>query len=433
MSSRVTFSQINGLVQSNIQRNYAKIANLQEQLSSGKAIQRPSDAPVDLTKDLQLRSDLRQLEQFKRNIEDGMSYLTIVESTMSSTNDLFQRSRELALQARNDTNTDTERAHIMSEVKVILDSMVATANRSYNGAFVFAGTETRTPPYELREGKDRIDSFDNSATDGADNVLNLGAPIKIWDRNVTDSQVVTPNPNGNAPVNDILPGSLKITGLTEGEDYEVDYVQGTITFLPTTTTNIPGIGNLTDTEIAAAIPTADPEGRAETYPGWPVPPFSPQPGGGLEVTFEWIKRSDKDMDGVINREIEVGLTGKINVTASEVFGSPTDVTTWDAMVKLMEGLHKDKGAIIGEAISDIDSSYERILTGQATMGARMNRIEMTQSRNDESYIETTRLHSFIEDIDFAKVISEFLMQESVYNASLQSGARVIQPTLANFL
>ena len=55
--SRITYSHINSVVQTNLQKNYGKLANLQEQLS-GKRLTRPSDDPIDTTNDLELRSSL---------------------------------------------------------------------------------------------------------------------------------------------------------------------------------------------------------------------------------------------------------------------------------------------------------------------------------------------------------------------------------------
>ena len=109
MTSRVTFNQVNDLVQTNLAANYAKLSKFQEQLSSGKRLLKPSDAPVDVTQDLNLRTNLQQLNQFDRNLDDGISYMSIVESTMVGTNNYFQRARELAIQGSNDTNTDSNR------------------------------------------------------------------------------------------------------------------------------------------------------------------------------------------------------------------------------------------------------------------------------------------------------------------------------------
>ncbi len=406
MPNRVTFTQINDLVQGNIATNYQRLSRFQEQLSSGKRLQRPSDGPVDITNDLQFRSDLKKLEQFKRNIDDGVSYLSVVETTMSSTNDLFQRARELAIQASNDTNTDLERGFILNEVRVVLDSLVSISNQTFKGNFIFSGTNTKTPPYSLRSGADNIDDVfpldPNNVSDTSLDTAALagGAPqtIQLWDRTYTQNTSIANNLNGNAPVQNIIPGTMRISGLTEGTDYSVDYVNGTITFLP------PG---------AAAIAAAG--------------------AGGIDMDYEWIMRSEEDLSGKIFREVETGIVGQINSTADEIFGSSTETTSWDAIIELMQGLHANSSTNIRSGIDQINVAFERSLQAQATAGARANRFDLTSDINDSSFIEVTRLHSNLEDVDFAKVISDFLLQESVYTASLQSGARVIQPTLANFL
>lgn len=433
MSSRVTFTQINTSVQNNIQKNYQRMSRLQEQLSSGQRIQRPSDAPVDVTNDLQLRSDLQHLEQFDRNLDDGKAYLSIVESTLSSTNNLYQRVRELAIQASNDTNTETEREYILREVRVLTDQLVSISNTSFKGAFVFSGTQIKTPPFEIREGTEAIDSNDLTATNNTDTFLSptdtLPKTINIWDRSYQNAETSTGNPR----VKDIIADTLQIPGLREGSDYTVDYVKGNITFLASATTFIPGVGNLTSAQIQAADPLAFPTWPPVGDPSWGAATNQPQPGGGIQMKYEWVKRTELDLDGKVMRELESGLVSQINSTASEVFGSDTQLTTWDAITNLMQGLHLNKSDQIKQSISDLNTVFERSLSAQATAGARTHRFDTTAERNEKAYIETTRLHSEIEDVDFAKVISDFTMQEAVYTASLQSAARVIQPTLANFL
>lgn len=433
MSGRITFSMINTQVQNNIQANYSKLAQYQEQLSSGRRIQRPSDAPVDVTEDLQLRSTIQQLEQFDRNIDDGQAYLSIVESTLSSTNNLYQRVRELGLQSSNDTNTATERNYTLREVRVLVDQMVSISNTSYKGSFLFSGAEVKEPPYEIRKGFEVVDSNDNTATNNTDTFLSPTDPLpktmQIWDRSFTTAMTAS----GNARAIDVLPGTVQITGLTEGTDYEVNYVNGSITFLNTPTTLIPGVGNLTAAQIQSADPAAYPAWPPAGDPAWGVATVQPQPGGGLRIDYEWIKRSEKNLEGVIEREIETGLVSQINTTASDVFGKPTGVTSWDNLVQMMEGLHKNNSTQINQGVGGISDALERSLSAQATAGARTNRFESTRERNEKGTIETTRLQSEIEDVDFAKVISDFTLHEAVYTAALQAGARVIQPTLANFL
>ena len=101
ISGRVTEGSIHTRVLANLQRNMAKGDKIQEQLSSGKQINRPSDSPTGTVSSMQLRAETRSNEQYARNADDGLGWLGTVESTLSSTSTLVNRARDLTLQGLN--------------------------------------------------------------------------------------------------------------------------------------------------------------------------------------------------------------------------------------------------------------------------------------------------------------------------------------------
>ncbi len=386
MSTRVTFSQITTNVQNEINKNYVRLDKLQTSLASGKRIMRPSDDPVAILSSLAIRSDISQIGQFKRNIDDGKALMATIDSTLMTQNNLFQAAREKAIYGANDTQGAEQRIYIGREVRVMLDQMVAMANTSFKGDFIFAGGNTQVAPYELKPGSQTLTTELTVAT--------VGTPIQIWDTSVTDSNT----PSGFARAYHIIPGSFEVAGFVEGTDYTVDYVNGRITFTP------PGTDALTQAG-----------------------------GAGIDLSYEWIRRNELDLDAKLHREVDKGITMQINTTASDVYGGVNDQTTWEAMITLLDGLHNNQSTKMLESIGKLETGFNRSLGAQATNGARMNRLDYTDERNTTRTVDMTRLKSQLEDVDFAEAISQFLLQQSVYDASLRTGARAIQNTLANFL
>ncbi len=84
-------------------------------------------------------------------------------------------------------------------------------------------------------------------------------------------------------------------------------------------------------------------------------------------------------------------------------------------------------------IGAVEDILKNTLQVRAEIGAKSNRLEMTQKRLDSDAINFTRLLSENEDADIAEVIMNFKMAESVYLASMSAGARIIQPSLIDFL
>lgn len=391
---RVTFTQINDIVMRQLSNNQSRLAKLQEQLSSGKALNRPSDAPIDVVNDLELRSSISHRGQNMRNSENGGTYLTVLDSTMMGFDDLFQRTRELALQGANDTLLPRDRQYVNNEVRQVMLQMVNLANSSYKGDYLFSGTDTDKAPYSVLSGNC---DFDTLATDPSDPAY-VAAPqtFQIFDRNATDA-ISTPSLNGNPEVRRLIPGTVTIANLVEGTDYTVDYVQGTVTFLTA---------------------AADAEAAA----------------GTLNMSFDWVRRNElPNENGVINREVERGIIMQINVKANDVFGSETEMDAFSSVITLMQGLHTSTQAEIESSITNLDTSFRRILGQQATVGSWFNRMESTLDRNQENITISTDLQSQLEDLDFAKAISDFTLADSIYQASLKSASKVLTATLMDYI
>jgi flagellar hook-associated protein 3 FlgL len=386
MSQRVTFTQMATHVQQHIFDNYGRLDKSQQQLSSGKRIMRPSDDPVSVATDLQLRANLGQFKQYTRNIDDGLSYLASVDSVLQSGNNLFQHLREKAIQGGSDTLNAANRQDIWQEVRVVFDQMVSLANTTFKGQYIFSGTQTQTPPYQVVDGRDAITTQLDATT--------VGTPIQLTDLNITDANTATGIPNAS----DIIPGSVSVTGYTEGVDYSMDYHNGTITFTPPATN-----------------------------------PLNDAAGAGIEIQYSWLRRSELDMDGIVNREVAENTVARLNTTVSDAYGAPNETTSWDAMITLLEGLHLNDGATIRGSISELDESLDRHLGTQATNGARTNQYEASKERIANANLSLSDLQSQIEDVDFAEAVSQMQLQQAVYQASLQVSARSIQQSLMNFL
>jgi len=93
----------------------------------------------------------------------------------------------------------------------------------------------------------------------------------------------------------------------------------------------------------------------------------------------------------------------------------------------------DTEALSGQVLADIKNATSTVLKYRAQIGARSNRLEATVLRLDANEVDYKAQLSNIEDIDLAQMITDLKMEESVYRASLSVGARIIQPSLVDFL
>lgn len=123
------------------------ILNLQEQLATGRRVNRPSDAPLDARRAIAARAELNKFTQYLTNISSAGPQLTGTETSVLTVIDQLQRARELAIQGGSSTNQQPQRDQLAIEVNQILEGVFAEANRQVNGRHLFGGTRTRNEPF----------------------------------------------------------------------------------------------------------------------------------------------------------------------------------------------------------------------------------------------------------------------------------------------
>ena len=133
----------------NVQASLNRTAKLQEQMSSGKQINRPSDSPTGTVTTLSLRSQISAQEQYAANAQDGGSWLGTLDTTLQSVNGTLQRVRDLTVQAGNTGSMDTNaRQAIAAEVTTLRENLIGLANTTYLGRPVFGGTTAEKQAFD---------------------------------------------------------------------------------------------------------------------------------------------------------------------------------------------------------------------------------------------------------------------------------------------
>ena len=130
----------------NINKSYGSMSTYLEQLSTGKKITKASDDPVVAQKGMYYRTNLKEVEQYKRNLSEVYLWMDNSEASMDQANKSFQRIRELMIQAKNDTNQTEDRDAIVKEIAQLKEDLVSVANTQVAGRYIFNGTSVNTAP-----------------------------------------------------------------------------------------------------------------------------------------------------------------------------------------------------------------------------------------------------------------------------------------------
>ena len=301
MPLRITPGMMHMQLTRNLNRTLTEMSKLQEQMTTGRKINRASDDPVGITYALRYRSELSANEQYQKNVDMALSWLDFNDTVLQQAQDVLKRLKELAVQGSNGTNPDVALNNIADEVIQLKEQIVDIANSTLNGKYVFNGEKTDVIPYD-----------------------------------------------------------------------------------PTVT------------------------------------PFDPS-------TIE----TDS---GAIYYMVGVGVKLQINLSGSDVFGRPGEADNIFAVFdQIITALQNGNHSGVSAQIANIESRMDKILNQQSEIGARVNRVELMQNRLKDLEINLTDLQSKTEDVDFEKLIIDAKINENIYQASLSVGAKIITPSLVDFL
>jgi flagellar hook-associated protein 3 FlgL len=146
---RVTQSMLSNNMLRHISQSYESMAKTQEQLTTGKKISRPSDDPVVAMKGMTYRTNLTEVEQYKRNLSEAYNWMENSDAALDKATSVMQRIRELTVQASNGTYDDTQQEFIGKEISQLKEHLVSIANTQVAGKYIFNGNDTTNQPVDF--------------------------------------------------------------------------------------------------------------------------------------------------------------------------------------------------------------------------------------------------------------------------------------------
>lgn len=142
-----------------------RLVRAQRQVSSGKRIFDPSDAPDEVSNLLASRANLARVTQVQENWGRIKTEVDAAEQAISTSVKLLERGRVLGAQAMNGTQTPTSRAAIATEVTNLIQQLSNSANTFVNGRFIFAGDTDTVQPFAFTAGPpSTVGAYAGSAT-----------------------------------------------------------------------------------------------------------------------------------------------------------------------------------------------------------------------------------------------------------------------------
>ena len=197
----------------------SKLAQSQAQLSSGKNVLRPSDAPEEATSIQRLKSVIARQDSFESAIQSTENRLKSEETALVGLGDVLTRLRELAVQASNDTYGPKDREIIAIEMAGLQEDLLSFANtRDSNGAYLFSGSRVFTQPFAQQEGGQIVYQGDETV-----NLVEVGDQRQLR-ANRTGTEIfqraVRTDPDGNQTGVSFFQSIADLVGSVRVSDHE---------------------------------------------------------------------------------------------------------------------------------------------------------------------------------------------------------------------
>lgn len=156
MVPRVTQQGISRAALSSIRQSTAKLSTTQEQLATGRRLNRLSDDPLAAARAHRIRAHRTRFEQHQRSIEQAHSETDFAGSALQEAADLLIEARDIAMRAAGSAVDPLERETLAYGVERLLETLVLRANISLNGRHPFAGNASEAAPYRAETAAGQI-------------------------------------------------------------------------------------------------------------------------------------------------------------------------------------------------------------------------------------------------------------------------------------
>ena len=469
-----------------IQANYARLSKLEEQLSSGKRILRPSDSPAEIVQVNQNNAENLRLDSHLKTIRDAGVVLQTSVDALTESREVLTHAKDIAIEvnsAAHDAASDGAFAH---QIDVVLDQMLRVGNRQLpDGRYLFGGTASNAPPFVVTatNSSQRPKDVDYRGSDQQSEAvvgkaISVGTLIPGSDvfqkrhRMTTDFTGTTGARPGTGTDSASKPSSLLVkhslttisgaSGLRTGTSSAAsDTIIGpsgahTLTIVDTSRTGASGTVSLNGGP-AVAFTNSGTNLRVTGPSGEAVFLNTTTIAAGYKGTVSLTATGTMSVDGGItsqaiqfnaNQVVTDGATGEMtNVDSSQIRRAGAErldyqgaSDAFQVLIALRDDIRNvnglsaiDRSQAIGRHIAALDRINNDVIETLGSQSVQAEYLSKLESRTADVQLNIQEATDNIEAVDVAGTIAAIQKQQTLYEMSLQLTARANSLSLADFL
>lgn len=440
---RISTNQIYNSATAGMQDNQSTLADIQEQIASGKRFTSMADDPSGASRVVGLNRELSQITSFQANITSVNQRLSLEDSTMQDLNDAMDRMRTLIQQGSNfGTLTDSDRASIGRELEEQTEYMASLMNtKDASGEYLFSGTKSDQQPFVL--GDDDFYSYQGNE-DTRTIQISSSLYIQSTDSGQELFQSLTQDATlavGNGTVEDQGNASDAIT------DFEVTDQEAFATYMKRTgditvtahydDTGSPAVTSYTLTDSAGNV--------LEDVDGNPLQDVTLDPANNnrTEVELEGFTLTLGPTSATLPTPTPPATTVDEDFAGATLSYSQQPDNILNTALRAARALQQPMGSegnsqeelktLLDKAMDDTTGAQDRLNTSLASVGARMSQAENAENSNTDYQLLTQTTLSSVQDLDYASAATELAQRQLALNASYRSFASIQSLSLFQYI
>jgi flagellar hook-associated protein 3 len=460
-----------------IQDQTGKLLKLNEQIAAMRRVLTPADDPVAAARAMEVSQSISTNEQYRANQKSAENSLALEESTLGQVENLLQRARELAVDAGNGAYDNTNRGYIAKELRILLQDLVSQGNATDgNGSYLFSGYQGGTTPFSVSSATPpvayngdqgqrqlQIDASRRVATSdsGAEIFMNVKSGNGVFTTSAplanASGQVTSTNLGTGVITKGVALDPTKWNATGNTKDYRIVFaVDNTttpavtsydiVTNVATTVNGVPyaaGWSMLTGAQSTVVASATGGPTFPRTYTAGEAISFKTMAWDlGIEVTVEGVPAGNPPI-GALVWPPPTGAAGvdyfKVQAHSNEsVFKTLDDLATLlETPVRASPTLGDADRAMLSNglntALTNLSNDMDRISTIRASVGARLKEVESAGGLAEDLGIQYQKHLSELQDLDFAKAVSDLTQRQVGLEAAQKAYTRVTGMSLFNFL
>ncbi len=418
----------------NMQKSSGKLQDIQIQMASGRRLNKTSDDPIGAARSQDIVTTISSQKQLLQNIDDNIAWLQRSELEIGHINEVLRQIHTLAIsQAGSDSNEES-RQMVAREFSIARKILFDSGNAREGKLYLFSGIKSLSPALKkngiFQPAKVEVGGVVQKDIRALMDVKQFRSQFEGFSSNNYRIRVTRGGVWGQARVKISDDG-----GRTWSKEQ---------TLRPLTHVFNPD-GKLNDQVL---LKFSDEEGRL----GNVLPKqfdFNSEKSAEFDldalgiifpegIEFVYHPNPEVTYNGSIHKKealISNGLSIPVNVTAQELlFGEGEEgVDTFSLLVAMERALLENDGIAIAERLGELDLAQNQVLKQQADVGNIVRELYSTKSQLGNQQFEKERQLSDIQDLDIAEATVDLKVAEANNKLSLNTGARLIQPSLSDFL